>query len=108
MPDWSGEVKGPVIMREDATVVGTIKGDVMVLAGAALQLAGVVTGDLMVEIGGRAVVRGTVWGCIRNRGGHVHLYGAAEALVDAAAGAVTIIEPGARLKGGGLTDNASQ
>ena len=98
MSDWSGKVAGPVVYRDDATVVGMIVGDAMVLAGATLQLDGTVTGNLVVEIGGKAIVRGVVGGSIRNRGGEVRLFGTADDVVDAAAGAVTIVDPKAHLK----------
>ena len=96
MSDWSRAVAGPVILREDAVVDGLIDGDVMVLGGATLELGGAIVGDLMVEVGGRAVVRGSVGGAIRNRGGHVQLYGTAGSVVEAAPGSVTIVETSRR------------
>ena len=89
------------LVRENEWVSETVFGDLAVLGPAALTLEreGVVTGDLFVEVGAAAVVRGTVLATVRNRGGDVCLYGHAGALVDAAAGAATVVAPEAVVGG---------
>ena len=98
MTDASGGGGEPTLVTSDGLISGTLAGDVVVFAGAVFELDGTVTGNLIVEFGGSAIVRGAVGGSIRNRGGHVHLLGAAGGVVDAAPGAVTVIEPGAVIK----------
>ena len=95
MADEAGRAGRPTLVTSDGQVGGTLVGDVVVFAGAVFELEGTVTGDLIVEFGGGAIVRGTVRGSIRNRGGHVHLLGTTGEVVDAAPGAITVIEPDA-------------
>ena len=83
------------VVAADEQVDHTIEGDVVVAAGAFLELDGIITGDLVVDAGGYAIVRGEVRGAVRNGGWHLHLLGCASEMIEAVSRAVTVVEPGA-------------
>ena len=91
------KIAGPSILTRDATVRGMLIGDLMVPAGRRLELHGVIIGNLLIEAGGADVVHGTVNGTLVNRGGHVELFGTANAVQDLAPGSPTRIVAGGRI-----------
>jgi hypothetical protein len=91
------KIAGPSILTRDAAVRGMFIGDLMVPAGRRLELHGVIIGNLLIEAGGADVVHGTVNGTLVNRGGHVELFGTANAVQDLAPGSPTRIVAGGRI-----------
>jgi hypothetical protein len=92
-------INGPYAIDEDIALYGTITGSATLGSGKRFILHGTIAGDLRIEKGARAILHGTVAGRIYNEGGHVELFGIADAVVNSSRDAVTIIDPAAHVMG---------
>jgi cytoskeletal protein CcmA (bactofilin family) len=61
-------ITGTIRLDIDLTVIGMVRGDVIVPKGRRFVLNGIVSGDVVVEAGGAADIRGLVAGKLRNAG----------------------------------------
>lgn len=94
-------IDGPFAIEEDIALYGTITGAATLRSGFRLILHGTIAGSLTVERGSRAIIHGTVAGRIFNDGGRVDLFGMADAVANSSLDAVTVIDPGAHVRGRG-------
>lgn len=68
-------IKGSIRLDIDLTIIGLVRGDVIVPKGRRFVLKGMVSGDVVVEKGGTAEIRGMVGGRVHNEGGIVSVKG---------------------------------
>jgi hypothetical protein len=68
-------VNGTIRLDIDLTLIGMVRGTVIVPGGRRFELRGIVTGDVVVEAGGSADIRGIVAGRLRNEGGEIAVKG---------------------------------
>lgn len=68
-------VKGSIRLDIDLTVIGLVRGDVIVPKGRRFVLNGMVSGDVVIEEGGTVEIRGMVGGRVHNEGGAVSVRG---------------------------------
>lgn len=61
-------ITGTIRLDIDLTLIGVVRGTVIVPAGKRFVLNGMVSGDVIVEAGGAAEIRGIVIGRLRNAG----------------------------------------
>jgi len=94
-------LEGPFAIEEDIALYGTITGAAILRSGFRLILHGTIAGSLTVERGSRAIIHGTVAGRIFNEGGRVELFGMADGVANSSLDAVTVIDPGALVRGRG-------
>jgi cytoskeletal protein CcmA (bactofilin family) len=68
-------IKGSIRLDIDLTVIGLVRGDVIVPKGRRFILNGMVSGDVVIEEDGAAEIRGMVGGKVHNEGGTVSVRG---------------------------------
>ncbi|MGL5448045.1 MAG: hypothetical protein ACRDBL_12115 [Rhabdaerophilum sp.] len=68
-------VKGTIRLDIDLTVIGLVRGDVIVPKGRRFVLRGMVSGDVVIEKGGAADIFGMIGGKLHNDGGEVSVKG---------------------------------
>jgi cytoskeletal protein CcmA (bactofilin family) len=73
----AGIQDGPLVLTQDTSIQGTVKGAVVVLGAVRCEVHGTVNGDLVADPGSTVVIHGRVGGLIINNGGAVSLYGTA-------------------------------
>jgi cytoskeletal protein CcmA (bactofilin family) len=93
-----GSIEGDVEVTEPYTLLGAIRGSVVVKAGGTLTMIGKVAGDATIEHGARAEIAGSVGGDAVNLGGDLAIAGLVEGDLDARAGR-TILHDKAKVRG---------